>query len=319
MPAGVSLFLLWGAPVAAMAIGGFVVYKVTKKSASKATEVLPGVKKRKARKLMEKYDKEWTYGKEFSKNPLKNYKKKNLNFFQKILKKLKIKSYGPKPLSQRQRDKRLKKMHKLSNYLEKKDIDYNAPNYKANIKPTRMFEQNINKPSQRISKREFYRAERIVKRASDYSSVKSMNPGVIQSFNNFAKEDKLKDTSNKEFNQLNIYTNKKPEQPVEAIKAKDKHMYYTVGAKMLNDLAESAPNDIFPISIKRSKLTGDKKSELKSYTKEELTKLASLFEESARRHRPKTDEFNNSKSSSKTKQSKRANKNNEKEDAQAEV
>ncbi|MDD4210768.1 MAG: hypothetical protein PHC46_00020 [Clostridia bacterium] len=295
MPASFTIWQilgLWAFPVAAMAVGGFIAYKILTKAAKKGYRTIrPSANRKYNRNIVEQYDKELSAGRKLGKHSERHRNRKKLNAFQRFLQRRFPKLYTKKGLSERAKNKRLKAIEKRSRYLDEQDVEYRAPYYQSlRGNHTRRIPEQIervaNKQNKSYSAKEYVNLNRYNHRLNDFSMIHTSSLKAKDYFEKLAQEKDVKykaKDNNFVFNRLNVYTSKTADQPIEYLNAKDKDIFYSASALMLNDLLATTKNDSYPLSISQTLVKdGKEQRQQKDFSRSELEKLARDYEKLAK-------------------------------------
>lgn len=281
---GFSIFLLYAAPIVGMVIGGVFAYKLIIKNAGRGVRrwFMPKTNRKHKQRLLEQYDKELATNTVYRKNASRRYVPAKLNRLQGLLQKLGLRNYYPKPLSQRQRNVRIKRARDLANYLDQKHVAYSAPyvtSYAGTAPKKGTGSRKEDHAPERYSAKEFNKVKRQVVWAPDSSVLLTCSPAAKKTFESY-KSNMASTNSKLQQNKLHIFTNVTSVEPAEVLNSPNKLAFYATGSEMLNNMLEKTGDDVYPVTISQT-IVKKGKAEEESYicrSKEELEKVQDLYE-----------------------------------------
>jgi|LGVE01.1.fsa_nt_gb hypothetical protein len=273
MPGEVSLLLMWGAPVVAMAAATYATVRFLKGSRGYIPFYNRRYKRKLFPKLIKKLDFENTYGIKYSRKRSKNISSYGRSRGRKFLDTITFRNVG------RIRKRRNRKfLSKMLNYCDKKDIFYEpineyadyAPRSSAGMGKVHNNEYAYNKKHNRQNYNSFEDKE-ILKEdpnkgfndsyintpfgenvnvyTSQYkgeAAISTKDKNSSNFFKNICKDSRYSNDIGSKFNKLTLsYTNgNKPESLI----MQDPVKFCMVSAQMMKDVANSTSADLFPLT-----------------------------------------------------------------------
>jgi hypothetical protein len=247
---------------------------------------LPKIKRKHAKEMVSQYDMELKKHKKLGKKALKGNKRQKVNKFQRFLSKLPIikRAFIIRPLKKKEIQKRISKMEDYLRYIHKKEPNYNPTYYTSMISQTtatREFEPSHfqHNSSQNLSEKQFVKGDKYTGLAKDGSHIKTFSTKVQKEFYDLDKSNKS-NSKDALFNRMYIYTQNNSQNAVEVISAKDKYMFYKVGATMLREIIDNVKDEIYPLKIDNLIIDSEGKeiAGVGDYTKPDLEKLVNDFD-----------------------------------------
>ncbi|PKK95702.1 MAG: hypothetical protein CVV59_02335 [Tenericutes bacterium HGW-Tenericutes-4] len=305
MPGGISLFLLWAAPITAMFLGviiGVVFYKQGVKRAGRTAFngfrrlFFKNSYKNYLRNKMREYDKEVSekhlLGKRFS----KGYTPIKPNLRQRVLHKMHIRRYEPRELKTTEIEWRRKKMHNIKRYLEKHDRTTDAPHFEQSIHRTQEVKPKLNSSfiNRYFTEKEYVKTPRYKTMGADLSTIITSSEEVykkfIESTNKGTYRKKTTDYSNSlEQNRLVVTTSDNKAVTLESFNTIDKEEFYTLGSGILRHISTNVPDSVFPVKISQTVVkNGEEVLEERLFRKDELKDLIKSYRTELSKAKAKT-------------------------------
>jgi uncharacterized membrane-anchored protein YhcB (DUF1043 family) len=289
MPGGISLFLLWAAPVAAMLVGGILGIVFYKKAVKRAGRTaVNGIRrlffkesyKNYQRSLMRHIDRELSTNRNLGKRFRKGYRPIRPNWAQRVMQKMHLRRYEPRELTLREQEKRKIKMYKIRQYLNTHQAGYDAPYFEQNIRPIIEGKDNVNSEqlNKFVNKKMYIESSKNNYLSQNNSSISTTNEKIGRKFTTLSKDDTT--DANKPAYRMYITTSDGKMSPLETLIAKDDNMFYELGADLLNHVAANAPDDVYPVKVSQTTVENNKEERKeKLFTKAELENLAKKYQE----------------------------------------